>query len=179
MDLQAEPVAGAVEEALHAAVLHARSVAARVEEGLDLAVDGLPVGAVVHAPVAEAHALVHERVDLLQPVRGAAAHDGAREVAEVAGLLGAREDVHHDRRVRADRPVALLVRVHGLVARARRSCATGTQPSAMMRVFTAARRSSAVKRRPSRRSQPSRPMRQARSASSPPRAPPPRRAARP
>ena len=27
----------------------------------------------------------------------------------------------------------------------------GTQPSAMMRVFTAARRSSAVKRRPSRR----------------------------
>ena len=35
----------------------------------------------------------------------------------------------------------------------------GTQPRAMIRSLTAARRSSAVKRRPSRRSQPSRPMR--------------------
>ena len=43
----------------------------------------------------------------------------------------------------------------------------GTQPRAMIRSLTAERRSSAVKRRPSRRSQPSRPMRVARSAARP------------
>ena len=76
-----------------------------------------PLDALAQPRVAEAHALVDDRVHLVQREARLAAHDRAREVAEVAGLLGAREDVHHHRRVRADRAVALLVRVHRLVAR--------------------------------------------------------------
>ena len=66
--------------------------------------------------MAEAHALLDELMDLLQPLAGPATHHGAREVAEVAGALRARKDVHHHRLVGPDRAVALFVRIHGLVA---------------------------------------------------------------
>src|SRR5439155_4121402 len=115
VDLQAEAVPGAVEEALHAPVLHPRPVAARYEQRVDLPVDRRPVGPGTNATVAEPHALLHQRVHLLEALARTAPHDRARQVAEVAGALRAREDVHHHWLMAPYRPVAFLVRIHGLV----------------------------------------------------------------
>ncbi len=55
-------------------------------------------------------------VEAADGVAGPAADDGAGDVAEVAGFLGARKDVKDDRLVGAQRAVARFVRVAGLGA---------------------------------------------------------------
>ena len=138
VDLQAEAVAGAVEEALHAAVLHAGAVAAARRTGPGSR-GGSPARRRRRARGGGRGARPRGRARRPPAARsrGAAAHHRAREVAEVAGPLRARKDVHDDRRVRADRARGPPRAGRPPGRPGAQMVCEGTQPSAMMRVFTA------------------------------------------
>ena len=68
-------------------------------------------------------------IGMLQPFRCPAAHDGARDVAEIAGLLRTRKNIHDDGSVRANRTAALIVRIDALSRRKRRSNGSAQIPA--------------------------------------------------
>ena len=87
MNLQAEAVAGAVEEALHSSLLHSRLEAARIEQSEDVVVDLPAIGAVMDGAMSQSDPFLDQRIDLLQFLARPPSHHRSGEIAEVTGGL--------------------------------------------------------------------------------------------
>src|SRR5437867_152977 len=116
MQFQPDPVAGAVEKAVHAPVLAACFVALVLEEFENRGVDFLRLGAVAKMTQGKRLRAADGVVKLADGLAGPAPHDGAGDVAEVTGLLGAREDVEDNGFVGPQEARAAFVRIASLPA---------------------------------------------------------------
>src|SRR6266542_932590 len=102
VDIQAEPMTGAMKESLHPAIDLASGKTAGFEEGQNILVHLSAVHAVAYLVIANSLTCLHRCVHLFELIGGATAHDGATEIAEVAIALGAGKNVEDDRGVRLD-----------------------------------------------------------------------------
>ena len=116
MDFQPQPVAGAVKKSLHASVALAGVVAALREKLQDALMNFRRRGSGADFLQRDFLPVKDGVVKFFHGLARAPAHDGARDVAEIAGLLRARENIEDDRLMRAQRPVAAFVRVAALFA---------------------------------------------------------------
>ena len=116
VNVQAETMAGAVKEALHAAVDFTGRKTARGEHIENVLMYFFTVDAVADLLVADFLAGLHGGIDLFDFIGSAAAHDRAAQVTEVAVMLRARKDIEDDRAVGFDRPAALVMRIDALIA---------------------------------------------------------------
>src|SRR6266542_4677298 len=110
VDVQAEPMTGAVKESLHPAIDLASGKTAGFEESQNILVHVSAVHAVADLVIANSLTCLHCCVHLFELVGGTTADDSATEIAEVAIALGARKDIKDDRGIGLDRPTALVMR---------------------------------------------------------------------
>src|ERR1051326_301124 len=99
VDVEPEAVAGAVKKALHAAGDFSRRKTALGEEIENSLVDVSSAHAVFDIAVSDLLSGLKGRVGGLQALGGAAAHDRAAQIAEVAGLLRAWKNIEDHRAV--------------------------------------------------------------------------------
>ena len=117
VDVQAEPMTGAMKESLHPAIDLASGKTAGFEESQNILMHVSAVHAVAYLLIANSLTCLHCRVHLFELIGGTTAHDGTAQIAEVAITLGAGKDVEDDRGVRLDRPAAFVMRIDTLIAR--------------------------------------------------------------
>ena len=116
MDLQAEPVAGAVEKSNVLPFANFGGIAALLEKHLDRLVNFHSVDPGFDFSERELLAFLHGLPELALRVTSASAHDGARQIAPVTGLRVARENIEDDQRIRVERTDPALVRIASLIA---------------------------------------------------------------
>src|SRR5436190_13081252 len=114
MDVEADAVSGAMEEAFHAAVAFAGFVAFAVEEIGDLAVHFAAARIVLDGFEGDLLGTLNRVIKLAHSFGGTAADDRAGDVAEVAGLLGTGEHIDDDGLVSPEQAVATFVRITAL-----------------------------------------------------------------
>src|SRR6266540_2541669 len=117
VDVQAEPMTGAVKESLHPAIDLASGKTAGFEESQNILVHVPAVHAVADLVIANSLTCLHCCVHLFELIGGPTAHDGTAQNAKVPSALGAGKDVEDDRGVRLDRPAAFVMRIDTLIAR--------------------------------------------------------------
>src|SRR5215470_14895014 len=103
VDVQAKAMSCAVKESLHAAVDAAGMEPAGFEQRMDFLVDVFAVNTIADLIETDPLPGLHCGVHFLQTFRCMPADDGATEIAEVTGFLGAGKDVKNDRCVCFDR----------------------------------------------------------------------------
>src|SRR5438046_1844370 len=116
VDVETDPVARPMEEALVASAHDAGSVATSLHGVRNLCMDGPAGGAVPDQLDTAELGGQHRVVDPLELVRSRALHHGSRHVGEIVGGRGARKDVEDDALMGADGARALIVRVDTLIA---------------------------------------------------------------
>ena len=116
VDLQAQPVAGAVEKALHATFAPAGPVAFLDEVVLNSLVHFRRRDPGAHLTEREGLPLQDGGIEFPNRFAGPAANNGARNVAKIARLLRAGENVQDDGFVGAQRAIASLMGVAALLA---------------------------------------------------------------
>src|SRR5271154_4979394 len=105
-----------MKKSLHAPVVPAGLVTALREKLLDALMDFLRGGSGADFLQRDFLPLKDGVVKFFHGLARAPAHDGARDVAEIAGLLRARKNINDYRLVCAQPPEAALVRVASLFA---------------------------------------------------------------
>jgi hypothetical protein len=116
MNVESEPVPGSMKESLHASIHKARRETFGREVIENFVVNVVSVGAVADSPKADLLSVQYAMIGVFQSLGGTPTHNRARDIAEIPGVLRAREDVHDDGRVGADGPASLVVRVDALIA---------------------------------------------------------------
>ncbi len=116
MDIQAESVARAVKEPLHAAFPQSGLKALTPEVTENVLVKFVGAGAGPNLPEPYFLSLSNGMIGMFQSFRSLAAHDGSGHVPEVPTLLRPREYVDDDRRVGANRSATFIVRIDSLLA---------------------------------------------------------------
>src|SRR6266508_742841 len=117
VDIQAEPMTGAMKESLHPAIDLASGKTAGFEEGQNILVHVPAVHAVAYLLIANSLTCLHRCVHLFELIGGTTADDGATQIAKVAIAQGARTDIKDDRGIGLDRPAAFVMRIDTLIAR--------------------------------------------------------------
>src|SRR5260370_39199434 len=116
MDLQADPMAGAVEKSNVFPFSYFGGIAALLEKLLDRLVNFHSVHPGFDFSERELLPCLHCLPELAVRVTSASAHDGARQIAPVTGLRVARENIEDDQRIRVERTEPALVRIASLIA---------------------------------------------------------------
>src|SRR5205823_8962129 len=93
VDFQTEAVAGAMEKPLHPPVALGGFVTCLLEELLDRLMHFDRLHAGPHLLERQLLSLANDVVEFLDRLAGATAHDGAGDVAEIAGFLRAGKDI--------------------------------------------------------------------------------------
>src|SRR5262245_42160126 len=101
MDFQTQTMASAVEESLHTAIMSPRFITLARKEFLNVFMDFGRGHGSAHSAEGDLLALLYSRVKLPDRFTGAAAHDGASNIAEIAGFLRAGKDVNNNRLIGA------------------------------------------------------------------------------
>ena len=116
MNFEAQAVSGTVKESLHAPVSLSRFKAPVGEERFNGPVDVASVDTGPNALQRELLALFDRPVQVALPAAGLSLQNGPGNVAEVAGLFGAREDVEDDRLASQEGAAPLLVWIAAIFA---------------------------------------------------------------
>ena len=116
MNLQAEPVAGAVKKSDVLAFADFGRIAALLEKRLDSFVNFHSVDPGSDFAKRELLPLFHRFPKFALRIVRSSADNSPRHIAPVAGLGVARKNIENDQRVRGKRTEAALVRIAGLIA---------------------------------------------------------------
>src|SRR6266850_3464 len=116
MNVESEPVAGAVKKTLHAASGQACGKALTAEVIEDFLVDVEGVCAIANPSKTDFLSFFDAPVRTLQALRSASSNNGTSDVTEVTRRLGAGENIHNDRCVCPDRPGSLVVWIDTLIS---------------------------------------------------------------
>src|SRR5439155_7394248 len=106
-----------MKKALHSSFHHTRFKALVFEIIQDFVVNIISICTIADALESDLLSLRDAVVSVFQSFRRMSSNDSARNIAKIAGFLRTGEDVHNDGSVCANRPTALIVRVHALIAR--------------------------------------------------------------
>src|SRR5262245_20642460 len=108
-------MARAMKKSLHTAFHQAGWKAFALEEIHDLVMNVISACAIPDSMEGDFLSLRDAVIGMFQSFRSSAPHNRPRDVAEVAGPLRTRKDIHDDRRVRANGPSALIMRIDALI----------------------------------------------------------------
>src|SRR5262249_9254485 len=117
MNVETEPVSRSMKESLHSSIHQTRSKTFSCKVVQDLVMNIVGVCTVGDSAEADLLPIQYAMIGVFQSFGGAPANYRTRDIAEIPCILRAREDVHDDRRIRANWAASLIVRVDALIAR--------------------------------------------------------------